>query len=126
MKLALLTLVSAGLWAGVAAAQTVPACEALTKAYALHEDRLAMHLANMAPEQPFPAAGYTAAQAQIEASLLNATLQLMAANRCPAPTRPVNTDAYLRSIKECLDTGGQADSVRIAKCTRSKWASDPN
>lgn len=68
-----------------------------------------------------PQATQLAAELQNDIAFLKINLDLMAANKCPMPTRPVSDIMYAVSASECALAQMKSDPDKDAKCDRSKW-----
>lgn len=68
-----------------------------------------------------PQATQLAAELQNDIAFLKINLDLMAANKCPMPTRPVSDMMYALPASECALAQMRSDPDKDAKCDRSKW-----
>jgi hypothetical protein len=100
-------------------------CERLERALETYDDRAAAAYAEaQLPTRTGLDAGLWLQRAELELSYLRATLDLLAANRCPAPTRPLNSDAYLGALRACMAAPSSAHGIPLA-CDRSTWRPAP-
>jgi len=106
-----------------AAGATSGTCAILTRAYVANLKALSYETFAAGTARSAPQATQLATEKANTLALIQLNLDLIIANRCPAPTAPVSTVTYAEGALTCALAEMKGEADKDAKCNRDTWKS---